>query len=191
MRYLPTPVIVGCVFGLAGAVVLATANSAAAAQPAVGLGVATSFVVLAHTEVSNTGPTVLNGDLGVTPSGTTSGVDDLPGPATINGDLHINDGVAASARADLTTAYIDAAGRQPETAIGAQLNGQTFQPGVYTGGALNLSVGGTVTLNGHNNPAAVFIFKAASSLITMSNSTVALIGVNPCNVYWQVTSSAT
>ena len=48
-----------------------------------------------------------------------------------------------------------------------------------------------MTLNGHNNPAAVFIFKAASTLITASNSTVALIGVNPCNVYWQVGSSAT
>ncbi len=191
MRYLPTPVIVGSVLALAGAVLLSSANSATAAQPSVGLGVAARFVVLAHTLVKNTGPTVLTGDLGVTPSGTTTGVDSLPGPATINGNEHINDGVAATARADLTTAYIDAAGRQPETPIGPQLNGRTFGPGVYTGGALNLSVGGTVTLNGHNDPAAVFIFKAASSLITMTNSKVALIGVNPCNVYWQVTSSAT
>jgi hypothetical protein len=189
MRYLPTPVIFGSVLGLAGAVLLASANSAAAAQPPVGLGVATSFVVLAGSTVTNTGPSVLNGDLGLSPGTAIPGVNTLPGPATVNGHEHVTDGVAAQAQLDLTTAYNSAAGRTPETPVGADLTGQTLGPGVYKGGALGLS--GKVTLNGHNNPAAVFIFKAASTLITSSNSTVALVGVNPCNVFWQVGSSAT
>jgi type VI secretion system secreted protein VgrG len=38
----------------------------------------------------------------------------------------------------------------------------------------------------------VFIFQTASTLITASGSVVALTnGANPCNVFWQVTSSAT
>jgi hypothetical protein len=168
---------------------LYNATGAAAAQPPVGLGVANSFVVLGGTTVTNTGPTVLNGNLGLSPGSAIPGVNALPGPATVNGAQHVNDQVAAHAQLDLTTAYSDAAGRTPATAISADLTGKTLAPGVYTGGALGLT--GTVTLNGHNNPAAVFIFKAASTLITSSNSTVALIGVNPCNVYWQVGSSAT
>ena len=65
----------------------------------------------------------------------------------------------------------------------------TLQPGIYSGGALGLT--GTLTLNGGNNPNAGFIFKAASTLITGSNSYVKLVNVNPCNVFWQVTGSAT
>ena len=51
---------------------------------------------------------------------------------------------------------------------------------------------GTVTLDAGGNPNAVFIFQAGSTLITAPNSTVALInGGSPCNVFWQVGSSAT
>jgi hypothetical protein len=55
-----------------------------------------------------------------------------------------------------------------------------------------LGLTGTVTLNAHNNPNAVFIFQAGSTLITASSSTVKLIGgAQACNVFWQVGSSAT
>ena len=51
---------------------------------------------------------------------------------------------------------------------------------------------GTVTLNGHGDPTAVFIFQVGSTLTTHSSSTVALVGTaQACNVFWQVTSSAT
>ena len=70
------------------------------------------------------------------------------------------------------------------------LAGQTLVGGVYTGGALALN--GTVTLDGENVPDTVWIFQAASTLITGSDSSVALVnGANPCNVFWQVGSSAT
>jgi ice-binding like protein len=55
-----------------------------------------------------------------------------------------------------------------------------------------LGLTGTVTLDGQNDPNAVFIFQAGSTLITASDATVALIrGAQACNVFWQVGSSAT
>ena len=51
---------------------------------------------------------------------------------------------------------------------------------------------GTVTLDARGNPNAVFIFQVGSTLTTAPSSTVALInGGSPCNVFWQVGSSAT
>src|SRR5664279_5926860 len=85
--------------GIALAVSLAFAAVPVFAQAApVNLATAGPFVVLGGSTVTNTGPSVLNGDLGVSP-GTA-----LPGfnTAVVNGATHANDAVAASARADLT-----------------------------------------------------------------------------------------
>ena len=72
----------------------------------------------------------------------------------------------------------------------ADLGGQTLFAGVYTGGALQVT--GTLTLDAQGDAGAVFIFQAASSLTTASGSSVSLInGAGACNVFWQVTSSAT
>ncbi|MGZ7085624.1 MAG: ice-binding family protein, partial [Ilumatobacteraceae bacterium] len=66
----------------------------------------------------------------------------------------------------------------------------TLATGVYSAGAMSLT--GTLVLDGQNDPNASFVFQAASSLITGSSSVVSLInGANPCNVFWQVVSSAT
>ena len=76
------------------------------------------------------------------------------------------------------------------TSVGADLSGQTLVAGVYGNGTLGLT--GTVTLDAQGDPNTVFIFQAASTLITESSSVVALInGASSCNVYWQVGSSAT
>jgi hypothetical protein len=95
------------------------------------------------------------------------------------------------AQADLVTAYDAAAGQAPATPVAAStLGGLTLTPGVYSGGALDLT--GTLTLDAQGDPGAVFIFQAASTLITASASQVKLInGASPCNVFWQVGSSAT
>jgi hypothetical protein len=78
------------------------------------------------------------------------------------------------------------------TATHGTLGGLTLAAGVYTAGGVVLGLTGTLTLDGHNNPSSVWIFKATSSLVTASSSRVRLInGASSCNVFWQVTSSAT
>jgi hypothetical protein len=162
-------------------------SSASAAEANVGLGTATSFAVLAGSTVTNTGPSTVAGDLGVSPGTAVTG---FPPGQVSDGTIHAADAVAANAQADVTTAYNDAAGRSSTGAITADLAGQTLVGGVYTGPTLDLT--GTLTLDAEGDPEAVFIFQAGSTLITGSGSSVALInGASACNVIWQVGSSAT
>jgi hypothetical protein len=167
--------------------ILGESTFAEAAQPTVQLGTAASFAVLAGSTVTNTGPSVINGDLGLSPGTAVTG---FP-PGLVNGATHASDANALQAESDLTTGYLDAAGRTPVVDTGADLAGMTLAPGVYRApSALGLT--GTVTLNGHGDAGAVFIFQAASTLITASSSTVVLEnGAQACNVFWQVGSSAT
>jgi hypothetical protein len=95
----------------------------------------------------------------------------------------------------LTVAYNNAAARVcpgPILLGGADLGGQTFAPGVYCDSS-SVFITGTVTLDGHGNPNAVFIFQIGSTLVTAANnSNVNLIGgAQAANVFWQVGSSAT
>ena len=159
--------------------------SAQAAQAPVPLGTADSFVVLAGGGITNIGNTTLTGDIGTFPTPSITGLTTLK----LNGANHAADPVTAGAKTDFTTAYTTAAGAQPTQAIPVELGGTTLKPGVYSGGALKIT--GTLTLDATGTPDAVFIFKAGSTLITASGSHVRLINVNPCNVFWQVTSSTT
>lgn len=161
------------------------APSANAAESAVGLGNAGSFAVLGGETVTNTGPTTVSGDVGVNPGSAVTG---LTAAQVTNGTIHAADALSGLAQKDLVTAYNDAAGRTPtQTQLGA-LDGLTLAPGVYSGG--ELSLGGTLTLNGGAND--VFIFQASSTLVTGSGSKVLLTGgATECNVFWQVASSAT
>jgi len=163
-------------------------EAASAAQPSVQLGTAAPFAVLAGTTVTNTGSSVISGDLGVSPGSAVTG---FPPGQVNNGTQHITDGVALQAQSDLTTAYNDAAGRTPVNTVSADLGGQTLAPGVYNS-ASSLGLTGTVTLDAQGDPSAVFVFQAGSTLITAPTSTVALTGgAQACNVFWQVGSSAT
>lgn len=166
--------------------VFTVASPAGAAEAPVGMGTAAGFAVLAGSTVTNTGPTLIGGDVGLSPGSAVTG---FP-PGLVNGVQHVTDAVAAQAQLDLTTAYNDAAGRTPVTPTGPDLSGSTLVSGVYSAGALSLT--GTVTLDAQGDPTAAFIFQAASTLITGSGSVVALVnGASPCNVFWQVTSSVT
>ncbi|MBN1288420.1 MAG: DUF3494 domain-containing protein [Actinobacteria bacterium] len=165
------------------------ATSLAAPQPPVNLGTASSYTLLAGSTITSTGPTTINGDVGVHPGNTfTKGVP----PATVNGEIHLGDAVAAQAKADLVTAYNDAAGRTPVVTVATQLGGTTRTPGVYNSAAGDFQITGTLTLDAQGDPDAVFIFQTASTLITAVSSNVVLInGAQVSRVYWQVGSSAT
>ena len=166
-----------------------TATAAGAASPgSVGRGTAGDFAVLAGSTVTNTGTTVLTGDLGLSPGTSIAG---FP-PGEVRGAIHQTDEVALQAKKDLVTAYDDAAGRTSNATISGDLGGRTLTPGVYRG-APSLHLTGTLTLDAQGDENAVFIFQApASTLITGSASRVLLIGgAQACNLVWQVGSSAT
>ncbi len=165
--------------------------SGAQAATAIGLGTADSYAVLGGSGVTNTGPSVLNGDLGTFPNPSVTGFGGAPN-GTVNGATHQADAAAASAQGDLTTAYDNAAGQGPANLLATELGGQSLTPGVYNSQSGTFGITGALTLNAQGNPNAVFIFQTASTLISASASQVNLInGAQPCNVYWKVGSSAT
>lgn len=172
-----------------GTMALGGVSPAAAAtnDPPVNLGTVASYSVLGGSAVTNTGPTVLGQDLGVSPG---TGITGFP-PGIVLGTTHATDAAAAQAQLDLTTAYDDAASRATSASVSGDLVGQTLPGGVYTS-AGPLSLSGTLTLDGQNDPNSVFVFQAGSTLTTASASSINLInGAQPCNIFWQVGSSAT
>lgn len=173
---------------LAFSMLAAVGTVLAGGPTTVGLGTAGNFAVLAGTpSITNTEASTINGNVGIHPAASVTG---FP-PGIINGTTHAADGVALTAKSDLVTAYDDAAGR-PVTANYTALGGLTLVGGVYNSGSAILDLTGTLTLDGQNDPTSVWIFQATSSLVTASASSVSLVnGANPCNVFWQVTSSAT
>ncbi len=146
-----------------------------------------NFSVLAGSTVTNTGSTVVSGDVGVSPGTAVTG---FP-PGLAGGAIHAADSAAGQAQIALTAAYVDAAGRSGGTTVAGDLVGQTFTAGVYKSTS-SLAISGDVTLDAQGNPAAVFIFQIGSTLTTGSGSHVVLAnGAKACNVFWQVGSSAT
>ncbi|MDP9847526.1 ice-binding family protein [Streptosporangium lutulentum] len=165
---------------------VATPHAASAAAPVV-LGTAADFAVLAGSTVTNTGSTVVTGNLGLSPGTAVTG---FP-PGTVNGTIHAADADAAQAQVDLTAAYDDAAARTPAATVPTELGGTTVTPGVYTSAAGTFGITGNLTLNAQGDPNTVFVFQAASTLVTASASTVTLTGgAQASNVFWQVGSSA-
>jgi len=153
------------------------------------LGGAGAFAVLAGSTITNTGPSGLTGDMGVSPGTAVTG---FP-PGTLTGSMHAGDPTSAAANADLTTAYNDAAGRTlGPVAVAGNLGGMTLAPGLYKStSSLEIS-SGDLTLDAQGDPNAVYIFQMASTLTTTSGRAVILSGgARASNIFWQVGSSAT
>jgi uncharacterized repeat protein (TIGR01451 family) len=160
------------------------------------LGAATSFAVLAATTVTNTGLTVVTGNVGVSPGTAVTG---FP-PGTIqNGAIYSGGGsLAGPAQASAATAYNDlvAQGCLPANnlsgkVLGVDAGAVTLGPGVY---CFNTSAQLTTTLNLNDggDPNAVFIFQIGTTITTASNSQVLMSsGGRGTNVYWQIGTSAT
>ena len=145
--------------------------------------------VSAGSTIVNTGNTVLNGDLDLSPGSVVSG---FP-PGIVTGTQHIDDATAVQSQLDLTTTYTQAASAAGAVTIATALDAVTLNAGVYTSAAGTFALsGGTLTLDGQGNPNAVWIFQMATTLITSGGSTILLTnGASAANVFWQVGSSAT
>lgn len=162
----------------------------ALAQTAPSLGTAQNFAVLASSTVTNTGSSVITGDLGVSPGTAVTG---FPPGTVVGGSILAADAQAKQAQVDATAAYGNLAGQACNTtySVPTDLGGKTLVPGVYCF-ASSAAITGTLTLNGSDTPDAPFIFLIVSTLTTASNSSVTLInGAQRCEVFWKVGSSAT
>ena len=167
----------------------AQAPSAAAATAPL-LGTADAFSVLGAATVTNTGPSVLNRNLGVSPGTAVTGFP--PGLLTPPATLHAGDAVAGQAQNDVGTAYGVLAGEPCSADLtGQNLGERTLPPGVYCFSSEAL-LSGTLVLDAQFVANSVFVFQIASALTTATGASVRVInGASACNVFWQVGSSAT
>jgi len=179
-------VVAGCGDQSPGQVSSTSVAAAAATMPP--LGTEQSFAVLGGSTVTNTGSSVITGNLGVSPGSAITG---FP-PGIVTGVTHAADAEALQAQTDTTAAYIDLASQACTSDLtGQDLGGKTLVPGVYCFSSSS-QLTGALTLDAGGVSNAVWVFKAGSTLTTAVNSSVVLInGANPCNVFWQVGSSAT
>jgi hypothetical protein len=152
------------------------------------LGSASNFAVLGGSAVTNTGFTVIDGDVGVFPGTSITG---FP-PGIVNGTIYAGGAVAMQAEADALTAFTFLQGlSSTENLSGQDLGGQTLAPGVYTYNS-SAQLTGNLTLNFEGLSNENIVFQIGSTLTTASNSMVleTNMGQND-HVYWEVGSSAT
>jgi Ice-binding-like len=153
----------------------------AATQPR--LGTALNFAAIAGSTITNTGPTVIKGNVALSPGSAITGF-----PPGISAVRNIADANAVKAKTDLVTAFTDAASA-PSTSnlTGKNLGGLNLTAGVYSFSS-SAQLTGKLTLSG----TGVFIFRIGSALTTATASAVLLRnGAQACAVYWEVGSSAT
>jgi hypothetical protein len=169
------------------ALLYGTSSALVAATPP-SLGNAGSFAVLAGSEVTNTGLTTINGDVGISP-----GIGPLPhyhdnGTVTfIGGAVHDADLAAQNAQADKNAAY----GALDQTCDFSftgtkELAGLTLVPGVYCADSFHLTAG-TLTLSGVSSD--TWIFKSGSDLIMTGGAATKVVSPS-CSVWWRVVSTA-
>ncbi|MDD4606115.1 MAG: ice-binding family protein, partial [Dysgonamonadaceae bacterium] len=143
--------------------------------------------------ITNTGPSIINGDVGLSPG---SALEGFP-PGIIDGVQQITTPAAADAKLCLTEAYLDGQGRSLNSiSLPGNLGGLTLAPGLYTNssttGITGTGANGILTLDAQGNANAVWIFQIGSTLTTDPATSIVLAGgAQAKNIFWIVGSSAT
>ena len=150
------------------------------------LGSAANFAVVAYSGITNTGPSVIKGNLAVYPIASVTGLQ----PLSHKGTTQLASRSAAKAHIDEISAYKYCKG-VPYTVdmTGIDLAGKTLTPGVYKfASTAGITAAGILTLKG----AGIYIFQVGSAITTgASSQIVATGGADAGCIYWQVGSSVT
>jgi len=153
---------------------------------------AAAFAVVAGSAVTNAGATTtIFGNLGLSPGTSVTG---MPGGQPVGTSYVGTDVVAVQAQDDLTTLYQDLASRlcPPANLLSGQdLAGMTLRPGVYCFASSAALGVGTLTLDANHDPDAYWVIQIGGALNVGGGSVTVINGGTPCNVFWQVGSSAT
>lgn len=161
----------------------------AATSKADTLGTAGTYAVLGASTVTNTGSSVLSGNLGLAPGTSITG---FPPGTVINGVINQTNTAATTAQTDATSFYNYLLGLQSTGNLSGQdLGNMTLTPGVYSY-ASSAGLTGPLTLNFQDLSNQNIVLQIGSTLTTASASTVSVenLGTND-NVYYAVGSSAT
>ena len=132
--------------------------------------------------IGNTGISTITGDIG-TNTGDITGFD---APSVVNGNLYISDSNTTSANSDLISAYNELYNMVATNTTHAPVFGlnETITSGVYSIGGAG-SVNGNLTLDAQGNANAIFIFKFGGAFSTSANSSVIMAnGANAANIFW-------
>lgn len=158
---------------------------------ALALGSAAKFGVLGSSGITNSGTTSVTGKCGVSAAGS------ITGAPTCSGGNQVNTADSLQALNDCKAAYnvgnsLPVAGG----AISSALGGQSLTPGVYKAAtSATIAAGTTLTLNlpaGSSDTSAKFVFQIGTTLVTGIGAQIVLgPGVQPCNVFFLIGSSAT
>jgi len=156
----------------------------------IALGSVSTYGIMATSAITNTGFTIINGDVSLDPGTSMTG---FP-PGLVNGSIHINDTFSAQARIDLLTAYNFAKSLPPGITIsaGADLGAlypTGIPPGTYTSGSTML-VSTPLTLDAGGDANAVWVFQIGSSFTTTASVSLAN-GAQAKNVFWVPTNDGT
>ncbi|MFN4764033.1 InlB B-repeat-containing protein [Gillisia sp. Q332] len=172
-------------------------------DPAVDLGLAGNYAILAKSGISTTGVTTVTGDMGVSPItstaitgfGLTRSTDGTYSTSSlVTGRVYASDYTSptpanlTTAVGNMETAFTTANGIAPDQTelLAGNINGQTLASGVYKWSS-GLSVTNSVTLDGGGVDCAKFVFQIAGDLTIANNTKIILInGAKADNIYWVV-----
>ena len=166
---------------LAGSVVA----PASAAEAPIDLGTAATYSVLSSGAISNTGYSVIAGNVGA--NSAISGI----AAASVSGVVHRSDEPVVQALTDATAAYADAASRARDATVDGDLGGETLTSGTYySAGAQTITA--TLTFDAQGDADAMFIVQVDGPLTTMPSTAMVLAnGASASNIYWQVHENTT
>jgi hypothetical protein len=176
-----------------------TAAGGGTGQLPVNLGSAARFAILSNSAITNIPTSSITGDVGISP-GTRSAITGLTNPEVIGIIFAADDPVPVpamliQAKLDAEVAYLDAvsAVRGTPIPLSGNINGLTLVPGLYqSGSSIEISPGGSVTLDAGGDVNAVFIIRSATSITTGPTSQVILAGgAQAKNIFWSAGSAMT